>query len=259
MKNNEMKDVSGFMIDMDGTVYKGNDVIKGAPEFIERLKKSKTPFVFLTNNSSSYREYYLNKLLRMGFDVTIDDILTSTTATIGYLMKHHSGKKVYPVGTPKFIEEIENAGIPINDKDPDIVLLAFDTTITYEKINNAYQFIKKGAIFIATHPDDLCPTENGYDVDIGPFIRLLESMTGTEAIVIGKPNPLMAKTAAEKMNVPLKGTVMIGDRIYTDMKMASDSGIRSILVLSGEAKEDDVNGMKTRPTMIVNSVDEILR
>ncbi|MCL2607127.1 MAG: HAD-IIA family hydrolase [Methanomassiliicoccaceae archaeon] len=255
----EMKDVTGFMIDMDGTVCKGNDVIKGAPEFIGRLKRNNIPFTFLTNNSSSDREHYLNKLLRMGFDVTIDNILTSTTATIEFIMKYHAGKTVYPMGTPKFVQEIKNAGIRTVDSDPDIVLLAFDTTITYEKINNAYRSIRKGAAFIVTHPDDLCPTEDCYDLDAGPFMRLLESMTDTKATVIGKPNPLMAEMAAEKMNVPLEGTVMVGDRIYTDMKMASDSGIRSILVLSGEAKADDIRNTSIRPTMIVGSVDEILR
>jgi HAD superfamily hydrolase (TIGR01457 family) len=254
-----MEDVSGFIIDMDGTVYKGSDVIPGAPEFIERLKERKVPFVFLTNNSSSDREHYLSKLTKMGFKVSMDNILTSTTATITYILKHHRGKTVYPLGTPKFIEEIKEAGIRIVDKGPDIVLLAFDTSITYEKINNAYQFIKKGSELIATHPDDLCPTEHGYDVDIGPFIRLFESMTGTKATVIGKPNKLMAEMASERMNVPLERTVMIGDRIYTDMKMAAHSGIRSIMVLTGEAKRSDVKDSGVRPTMVVNSVDDLLR
>jgi HAD superfamily hydrolase (TIGR01457 family) len=247
------------MIDMDGTVYKGNDVIKGAPEFIERLKERKIPFVFLTNNSSSDREHYLSKLTKMGFNVSIDNILTSTTATITYIQKYHDGMSVYPIGTPKFVKEIKEAGIRTVHTDPDIVLMAFDTTITYEKINNAYQFIKKGSKLIATHPDDLCPTEHGYDVDIGPFIRFFESMTDTKATIIGKPNKLMAEMAAERMNVPLKGTVMIGDRIYTDMKMAARSGIRSIMVLTGEAKRSDIKDSGIRPTMIVDSVDDIQR
>ena len=253
-----MKNVSGFMIDMDGTVYKGNNVIPGAPKFIERLKERKIPFVFLTNNSSSNRAHYHDKLKRMGFNVSIDNILTSTTATIAYIKKYHHGKTVYPLGTPRFVDEISDAGIAVNGNDPDIVLLAFDTTVTYEKMNNAYQFIKKGAAFIATHPDDLCPTEDGYDIDIGPFIRFFESMTGVKATVIGKPNHLMVMMAAETMNVDPKGLVMVGDRIYTDMKMAADSGIRSIMVLTGEARKEDVTD-EIKPTMIVGSVDDILR
>jgi HAD superfamily hydrolase (TIGR01457 family) len=254
-----MDGASGFMIDMDGTVYRGEDVIQGAPEFIERLKAKDIPFVLLTNNSSAGRRHYLDKLTKMGFRVNIDNILTSTYATISYLLKYHNGMTVYPLGTPQFIEEIKEAGIRIDDKAPDIVLLAFDLTITYEKINSAYQFIKKGSKLVATHPDDLCPTEHGYDVDIGPFIRFFESMTGTKATVIGKPNRLMAEMAAEKMGVPPERTVMVGDRLYTDMKMAADAEIRSIMVLSGEAKTSDLKNSKIRPTVVVNSVDDILR
>jgi HAD superfamily hydrolase (TIGR01450 family) len=247
------------MIDMDGTVYKGGNVIKGAPEFIERIKAKKIPFVFLTNNSSADRKYYHEKLRRMGFDISIDNILTSTTATAAYIIKYRHGKTVYPLGTPMFIAEITELGLKIADSDPDIVLLSFDKTITFEKINNAYQFIKKGAELIATHPDDLCPTENGYDMDIGPFIRMLESMTDVKATVIGKPNILMSQMAAEKMNVPPENMVMIGDRIYTDIKMASDAGIRSIMVLTGEAKESDLKDSDVRPTMVVGSVDDIFK
>jgi HAD superfamily hydrolase (TIGR01457 family) len=254
-----MENISGFMIDMDGTVYKGGNVIKGAPEFIERLKAKKIPFVFLTNNSSSDRKHYHKKLIKMGFGVSIDNILTSTIATITYIKKYHPERTVYPLGTPGFVNEIIELGLTVTDTDPDIVLLSFDTTITYEKINNAYQFLKKGAKFIATHPDDLCPTEDGYDIDIGPFIRMLESMTNVKATVIGKPNTLMVKMAAETMNVPLENMVMIGDRIYTDIKMASDAGIRSIMVLTGEAREKDLDGIETRPTLVVDSVDNILR
>ena len=167
--------------------------------------------------------------------------------------------QIYPLGTSKFVKEIKEAGIRIGDEHPDIVLLAFDTSMTYEKMNNAYQFLKKGSKFIATHPDDLCPTEYGYDIDIGPFIRFFESMTGKKATVIGKPNAIMVKMAAERMGVPLKDMVMVGDRVYTDMKMAADAGIRSIMVLSGEAKRSDAGGSGIRPTLVVDSVDDILR
>ena len=245
-------DVSGVMIDMDGTVFKGNKVIPGATEFIERLKARKLPFVFLTNNSSSSRAFYFDKLTRMGFDITMDNILTSVTATIGYLLKYRKGESVYPMGTPQFIEEIKEAGIRTDEKDPDIVLLSFDTTMVYERINNAYQFLKRGAGFIATHPDRLCPTENGYMPDIGPFIDMLEDLTGVKATVIGKPNRIMIEMAADRMNVPLEKMIMIGDRLYTDIKMASENGIRSIQVLTGERPE-------VHPDWVFSSVDDILR
>jgi len=255
----DWNDVSGVMIDMDGTVYKGNRMIPGANGFIERLKERNIPFVFLTNNSSSDRTYYLNKLTGMGFKVGIDNILTSTTATISYLLKYHPKRTVYPVGTQRFVDEIREAGIRITDDDPDVVLLGYDTTITYEKINNAYHFIRNGAMLVATHPDDLCPTEDGYDVDIGPFIRFFESMAHVKATVIGKPNMMMVRMAAERMDVPYEGLVMIGDRIYTDMRMAADAGIRSVMVLSGEARTEDLRDTGIVPTMIADSVDDLLR
>ena len=254
----EWNDVSGVMMDMDGTVYKGNKVITGAPEFIGRLKARNIPFVFLTNNSSAGREHYFKKLSVMGFDVSPDDILTSTTATIRYILRHHHNSTVYPVGTPGFVAEIEKEGIVTDMNDPDIVLLSFDRTITYEKINKAYNFLKNGKTFIATHPDDTCPTEDGYDIDIGPFIRMFGSMTGAEAVIIGKPSVNMIKMAADRMGVPFERTVMIGDRICTDMKMAYDAKIRSVMVLSGEAQRSDLRGSDIRPTMIVDSVADLL-
>ena len=252
----QMNDVSGFMIDLDGTIYKGGQPIEGAREFISLLKKKNVPFVFLTNNSSSGRSYYVEKLNRMGFNITEKNVLTSTTATLRYIKKEYPEQTVYPLGTEQFVNEVKDSGIMISD-NPDIVLLAFDRTITYEKINNAYHHILSGSKLIATHPDDLCPTESGYDVDIGPFIRFFESMTGTKAEVIGKPNRKMIEMAASEMNVDAKRTVMVGDRLYTDMRMAFDAGIRSILVYSGETRPDDLKASDITVTFTVNSVADI--
>ena len=252
----QITDVSGFMIDLDGTIYKGNDPIEGAKEFIDLLKKKKMPFVFLTNNSSSSRLYYVSKLNRMGFNIETKNVLTSTVATLRYIQEKYPGKSVYPLGTEQFISEVKEV-CAINENDPDIVLLGFDRTITYDRINKAYNHLMNGSIFVATHPDDLCPTESGYDIDIGPFIRLFESMTGTKAEVIGKPNPLMIEMAALEMNVSRKGMIMVGDRLYTDMRMASDSGIRSILVLSGETGPNGPGIADVSPTFTVGSVADI--
>lgn len=245
------------MIDLDGTIYKGSQPIPGAREFVSSLKENGIPFVFLTNNSSFGRNHYLSKLNGMGLDIGMHNVLSSTTATIRYLNVNRPGKKVFPLGTEDFVSEIEEGGIEIAEEDPDILLLAFDRTMTYGKMNRAYRFLRDGAEFIATHPDDLCPTEDGYDIDIGPFIRLFEQMTGTKATVIGKPNPLMAEMAAKEMNVRSDGLVMVGDRLYTDMRMAQDAGIRSVLVLSGETTEDDLKNSEIRPTLVVRDVGEI--
>lgn len=248
---------SGFMIDMDGTVYKGGDLIPGAIEFIDSLKERGIPFVFLTNNSSSARDHYYRKLVRMGFHVESENVLTSAIATTRFVLSERAGKRVYPVASPDVVEEMRAAGVDIVDSDPDLVLLTFDRTITYEKINNAYRFLMSGAELIATHPDDLCPTEDAYDIDIGPFIRMFEQMCGKEAVVIGKPNGLMLDMAAREMGVDPEGTVMVGDRLYTDIEMAVRAGTASILVLSGETSEEQLKMSDIRPTHILRSVADI--
>jgi HAD superfamily hydrolase (TIGR01457 family) len=245
------------MIDMDGTIYKGRNVIPGAKEFIEFLIKENIPFVFLTNNSSHTREYYCAKLGSMGFEIDKEKILTSTIATVRFIKERRAGKKVFVVATPEVAGEIEGLGIPSEEKDPDIVLLTFDTTITFEKINKAYHHIMNGAELIATHPDDLCPTEDSYDVDIGQFIRMLSNLTGTAPIIVGKPSMLMVEMAAGEMGVAKDRTMMIGDRLYTDMRMAANAGIESILVLTGEAKISDLDGSEVKPTYVLGSVADI--
>ncbi len=208
---------SGFMIDMDGTVYKGANRIDGADEFIATLRSKDIPFVFLTNNSAYCRKHYFDKLVRMGFDVTMDNVLTSTVATIRFILSERPGKKVYPIASPEVVKDLEDAGLPLSYDDPDIVLLAYDRTITFDKINAGYRFIMSGAELIATHPDDLCPTEDSYDVDIGPFIDLYRKLCDIDPIVIGKPNALMLEMSAREMGVDPERTVMVGDRLYTDI------------------------------------------
>lgn len=250
-------DVSGVMLDMDGTVYRGNEVIEGAVEFIGRLNNAKIPYAFITNNSSHTRNFYSDRLKDMGFSVTEDEIITSVTATAKYLSIQHPEARVFLLASPDVREELMSYGINITDEDPDTVLLTFDRTITYHRLNLAYHLIVKGAELIATHPDDLCPTEDAYDIDIGPFIRLFESLTGTKATVIGKPNSLMLEMAADVMNVDPERTMMVGDRLYTDIKMAQDAGIRSILVLSGETSKADLKDSTVQPTFVVPSVADI--
>lgn len=250
--------VGGFMIDMDGTVYKGGNVIPGAIDFINALKFKNIPFVFLTNNSSGPRSHYYEKLIRMGFDVTPKNVLTSNTATIRFLLSERSGKKVYPVASAEVIDEMAEAGVDIiSEGHPDIVVLTFDKTITYDKINRAYHACRDGAELIATHPDDVCPTEDSYDIDIGPFIRMFEQMCNTKAVVIGKPNRLMLEMAAREMGVDPSDTAMVGDRLYTDIAMAVNAGTTSILVLSGETSIDDLRLSDLNPTYVVGSVTDI--
>ncbi len=250
-------DVSGVMLDMDGTVYLGGKAIDGAAEFIERLNKAGIPYAFITNNSSHTRDFYFKRLEGMGFPVSRDSVITSAVATAGFIKTRRPEARVFLMASPDVKEEFISNGVNVTDDDPNIVLLTYDRTITYDRLNKAYHLIVEGAELIATHPDDLCPTEDGYDVDIGPFIRLFESLTGKEAVVVGKPNCLLPEMAADLMGVDIEGTVMIGDRLYTDIKMADNAGIRSVLVLSGETTEGDIKDSDTQPTYVVRSVADI--
>ena len=189
--------------------------------------------------------------------MNLDNILTSTIATIRYLMTERPGRTVYPVAVPGVVDELRAAGIPLTEDDPDIVVLTFDTTITYEKINKAFHFLNSGAELIATHPDDVCPTEDSYDIDIGPFIRMFEQMCQTKATVIGKPNRLMLEMAAGELGVAPEDTVMVGDRLTTDIEMAVSAGTQSILVLSGETDREMLSRWGKNPTAVVESVADI--
>ena len=249
--------VTGFMIDMDGTVYMGGNLILGAREFIAALDERSIPYVFLTNNSSRSRARYQEKLARLGIDVGIEHVLTSNIATIRYVLEKYPGQKVFPLAVPEVVDEIRAAGIETDDVDPDIVYLAYDKTVDFDKLNKAFHFILGGAKLIATHPDDVCPTEDSYDVDIGPFIRLFESLSGCKAEVIGKPNRRMLEMAAVEMGADPVGTIMVGDRLYTDIRMAADTGIRSILVLSGETSREEAEASQVKATYTVGSVAEI--
>lgn len=245
------------MIDMDGTVYKGNKIIPGATDLIGYLKENNIKFLFLTNNSSNTRDHYCRKLRSMGIEIEKENILTSTVATVRFIKERRPGKKAYVIASPDVAKEIEDLGIPNEEDRPDIVLLTFDRTITFDKINKAYHHIMNGAELIVTHPDDLCPTETAYDVDVGQFARLLSVLTGVSPTIIGKPCTLMLDMAAETMGIEKEHAVMIGDRLYTDIRMANDAGTESIMVLTGEAKRSDLKDSNIQPTYVVDSVADI--
>ncbi len=250
--------IKGLAIDMDGTVYKGMEPIPGAKEFIRELNERKIPYVFITNNSSKGRKLYFEKLREMGFDIDMKNVLTSGSATLAFIKKERSGKSVYVVGTESYKEDVKASGIKLDDEDPDIVLLSFDKELTYEKINKAYTFIKNGSEFIATHPDDLCPTEDDYEVDIGAFIAMYRHLLKTEPLIIGKPNRMLLDMASSEMGIRADEIAMVGDRLYTDMRMAFDNNIPSILVLTGETKLSDLKDSDIRPTYVLDSVAEII-
>jgi HAD superfamily hydrolase (TIGR01450 family) len=226
-----------FLIDLDGTIWLGDRLIPGADHFIQWLIATNKRFRFVTNNSSTSPLVYVNKLRRLGIKCPDNIVFTSAGATIRYL--HEKGiRSVFPLGTPIFVQELVDAGITIAD-DAECVVLAFDKTLTYQKADHALQLLRGGAEFIATHPDVLCPTEGGYCLDCGAMTAMLETARGRKAKVLGKPSPEFIELALHELNATAEESIVVGDRIYTDMRMGIDGGIRTALVLSGETKETD--------------------
>jgi HAD superfamily hydrolase (TIGR01457 family) len=247
-----------FILDMDGTFYLGNRLFDGSLAFIDKLKHTGRDYLFLTNNSSKSAEIYAEKLTRMGLPTTPDRVFTSGEATIIFLQKEHPRAKVYLIGTPSLEKEFLQAGIDLVEKNPDIVTLGFDTTLTYEKIRNGCNFIRRGAKFIATHPDFNVPLEEGPEPDCGSMIAMFTASTGVKPKVIGKPNKEIVEALMIKVKRPMHELAIVGDRLYTDIATGTNAGITSICVLTGEATLEDLKISSVQPTFVVESLKSLI-
>lgn len=255
-----LKDITTFLLDLDGTFYLGDELFPWSLPFVEACKQFGKRFIFVTNNSSQNGAHYVSKLRSMGVEITADQVFTSGQATIFYLKKYSYPKKIYLLGTPALEEEFSAEGFCLTDKDPEAVVLGFDLTLTYEKLERACHFIRKGLPFIATHPDFNCPTPQGPIPDCGSMIALITASTGVKPKVIGKPNAEMIEALRAKYGLEdPKTAAMVGDRLYTDIAMGNAAGITSILVLSGETTRDDLAGSDTRPDISVEHLGELIK
>ena len=235
-----LRQTRDFILDLDGTVYLTDTLLPGALEFLEYLRKAGRRCVFITNNSSKTAEEYVEKLRRLRIQAALDNVYTSTDATLAWLSKQE-GRKAYAIGTPSFVEKVRAAGYEITDERPDWVVLGFDTMITYDKIKRAAKALREGARFVATHPDATCPTAEGPVPDTGSFVRLFESATGKSPVICGKPYPAMVEGALARIGGRPERAAIIGDRLYTDMAMGRAAGILAVLVLTGETKRADID------------------
>ncbi len=248
-------------MDMDGTLYLGDKVIDGAPEFIRRARGAGAKVIFFTNNASKNPDLYVEKLTRLGFEAVRDDIVTSGDVTVDFLQKHRAGKKVYVVGTPALHETFIKAGIvPVSEGDAaDIVVSSFDLTLTYKKLEHACNLIRGGAEFFSTHEDINCPTADGFIPDSGAICALITMSTGVSPRYFGKPHLETVEYIEAYTGISRKDAVIVGDRLYTDIATGKNHGMTTAFVLSGESTMNDVekldNSMK--PDIIFNSVDDI--
>jgi HAD superfamily hydrolase (TIGR01450 family) len=245
-------------LDLDGTIYMGEALIPGARDFLQYLEKKGIFFYFLSNNSSRSKSDYVKKLSGLGITTGEDRIILSTDGVIEFL-KEKKIKDLYVVGTKSMQTTFIQHGFDIASTSPTYIVLGFDTELTYEKLKKAALFLSKGAELIATHPDLVCPTPEGFIPDTGSMLALLEKATGKKPFkIFGKPNPEMVAHILHRHDAMPQQAVMIGDRIYTDMELARRVHCDSILVLSGETKKTDLSKLEEHPTLVVESVASLI-
>lgn len=246
-----------WILDMDGTVYLGNQLFPETLPFLQRIRESGASYLFFTNNASRAKDTYVSRLNGMGIPAGPENILTSAETTIAFLKQHRPGKSVYVVGTPDLIRSFEDAGICVEEDAP-IVVASFDTTLTYDKLEKACRYIREGAEFISTHPDFNCPVEGGFIPDSGAICALITASTGKLPRYFGKPYEDTLQIIEEFSGVAREDMVVVGDRLYTDIALGAKHGVASVLVLSGETTMEDLEGSDVQPSVIVQNVGELL-
>lgn len=248
-----------YLLDMDGTIYLGDHLLPGADEFIQLLSRGDIQYFFLTNNSSRSRKDYKAKLRSLGLEVAAERILTSGEAAASTLASREEGARIYLVGTPSLQREFLDHGFELSEEDPDIVVLGFDTTLTYEKLSRLCFLVREGTPYIATHPDLNCPTADGPIPDIGATIAFVEASTGRAPDeIIGKPFQPMVEVILARTGLSPSQICMVGDRLYTDIAMGQH-GLRTVLVLSGETQPGDLTGSQYKPDLVVSGIGELLQ
>ena len=257
----KLRDKRLFLLDMDGTIYIGDRLFDGVPEFLRHVRAMGGRYLFLTNNSSRGVEGYMEKLRRMGIETTRDDYLTSVDATVRYLRETLPGKTCYVFGTDSFLAQLDGAGIPVtrDREQAELRLCGFDTELTFQKLEDACILLNRGVPFVATNPDWVCPTWYGSVPDCGSVCRMLTTATGREPTVIGKPRPQMALLAMERTGFSPEQTVLLGDRLYTDIACGVNAGIDTVFVLSGEGTMADIDTYQIHPTWVYPDIGTLYR
>lgn len=251
-----------FLLDMDGTLYLDDRLFDKVPEFLSHVRRISGRYLFLTNNSSRGVESYMEKLGGMGIRTERRDYLTSVDAAIDCLRRRYPGKRCYVQGTRSFYDQLAAAGIPVTcgrEDGVDILLSGFDRELTFQKLEDSCILLNRGVTWLATNPDWVCPTWYGSVPDCGSVCQMLTNATGRRPTFIGKPQPAMAELAMRRTGFGPSETVLIGDRVYTDIACAVNAGIDSILVLSGEGTREDVEKFGVRPTWIYDDIAAVYR
>ena len=254
-----LKDVKCFLLDMDGTFYLGNRIIDGSLDFIKKVRETGRDFLFLTNNSSHNSDFYVKRLAGMGLSVPREKILTSGEATAYKLTALYSGKRCFVLGNDYLIAELAENGVTVDQENPEMVVIGYDTTLDYKKMTRVCDLVRAGLPYVATHPDYNCPTETGFAPDIGAIMSFIEaSAFRRPELIVGKPNPGIVEAALERTGLRTSELAMVGDRLYTDIETGLRSGMLSILVMSGETTEEMLAKSATVPDLKFQKLSDMI-
>jgi len=259
MKTIDFNSIKGFICDMDGVIYHGNKILPGVIEFINWLQKENKKFLFLTNNSSFTPKELQQKLARMGLDVSEEHFYTSALATATFLKEQAPGCSVYAIGEAGLLNALYDAGITMNDVNPDYVVVGEGKSYSLDTLTKATNLVLNGAKLIGANSDVSGPTEDGIAPACGALVAPIEMATGKRAYFCGKPNPLMMRTGLKLLKCHCAEAVMIGDRMDTDIISGLESGMSTVLVLSGLSNIETLKTYAYRPTTILNGVGDIVK
>ena len=250
----QVRNQAGFIIDMDGVIYHGNRLIPGTNEFIQWLEGRRKKYLFLTNSSQQSPRELQHKLARLGIEVGEEHFYTSALATAAFLKSQRPGGTAFVIGEGGLINALYDAGFTMNDVNPDYVVVGESKMYTYDKITHAIRLVLGGAKLIGTNPDVTGPTDRGLVPATGALMAPIELATGAKAYYVGKPNPLIMRHALRKLDCRREDAVIIGDRMDTDIIAGIESEIRTVLVLTGVTREEDLIRFAYRPGQILQSV-----
>jgi NagD protein len=247
----------GYLIDMDGVIYRGGQLIPGADRFIHELREAEIPFRFLTNNSQRTQRDVATRLQRLGIEVEEEHIYTCAIATARFLAQQKPGGTAFVIGEGGLLTALHSAGYAIVDKDPDYVVVGEGRTLSFEMVEAALEMILNGAKLVATNPDPSCPTESGLRPGCGATVAMLETASGLKAFSVGKPSPVMLRGARKELGLTTDETIVIGDTMETDILGGVQLGFKTILVLSGGTSHEDLSRFAFRPDKIVGSIADL--
>jgi 4-nitrophenyl phosphatase len=254
-----LQETQAFLIDLDGTLFRGSQVIPDAPRFVEWLNETGRKYLYVTNNSSRTPEQVAEHLRGLGIPAQAEHCFTTSQVAAMYIQEQPGGKKVFAVGMEGLFHALREAGCElVEDEQPDYVVQGIDKEFTYDKLKKASLFIQAGATFIATNVDKALPTEEGLLPGSGSLTAAIRTASGSQPLVMGKPEARMIEFALERLGVSKERAVVVGDNLETDILAGVNAGVRSVLVLTGYSKQEHIEGAEGKPTIVLESLTELM-